>query len=93
MERYPVEARRRQVMLRPRYRLADAPAAVLERLRAGARAEGHRVWAERWRCRACGAVWPWRELMAGEVEGADVWLPLCPVEDCAGIGWLYLEAA
>ena len=91
MARDPANARQRQLLLRPRYPLGEAPAAVLARLRAGARAEGHRTWADRWRCRACASVWPWQDLLAGEVEGSAVWLPLCPTADCAGIGWLYLE--
>jgi hypothetical protein len=91
MARDPADARHQPMLLRPRFRLADAPADVLAQLQAGARAEGHRTWADRWRCRACAAVWPWQDLLAGEVEGTAVWLPLCPTADCAGIGWLYFE--
>jgi hypothetical protein len=91
MARDPADARRRPMMLRPRYRLAEAPAAVLAWLQAGARAEGHRTWADRWRCRACAVVWPWQDVLAGEVEGSAFWLPLCPTAGCAGIGWLHFE--
>ena len=88
----PADARQRPMMLRPRYRLGDAPADVVARLRAGARAEGHRTWTAEWRGRACSSVWRWQDLLAGEVEGTAFWLPLCPTEDCTGIGWLYLES-
>ncbi len=46
-----------------------------------------------WRCTACERVAPWQELIAGQVEGPTLRVPVCPIVDCAGISWLYFRPA
>ncbi len=86
-------ARQKQYTLRPRERLGAAPADVLQRLQAAAQAEGHTTWPSHWHCTACAQVWPWEELIAGEVEGTTVWVPVCPTAACAGLSSLYFRPA
>ena len=93
MARDATTARQKQYTLRPRYRLGEAPADVLSRLQTAAQAHGHATWSSHWRCTACAQVSPWQELLAGEVEGTTVWVPVCPTADCAGISWLYFQPA
>ena len=78
MARDAAAARQKRYTLRPRYRLDEAPADVLQRLQAAAQAEGHTTWASHGRCTACAQVSPCQERIAGEVEGTTVWVPMCP---------------
>ena len=86
------EGRQEQMAITPRYRLGEAPTAVVQQLQAAARAHGHAAWATRWQCTQCERVSRWHDLVAGQVEHTDVWLPMCPTATCRGIGWLAFHA-
>jgi hypothetical protein len=79
------------VQLTPLYRISDAPPEALVFLNNAALALGHGAVFLRWWCPACQRVFAWTDMIAGQVQGSQMWLPICPTDGCRGIDWLNLR--
>lgn len=87
------DGRHQRSVIQPLASVRDAPAEVLDRVRAAALAEGFPAAPDRIWCPHCAFIWDWPDLIVGQVPGTAVYLPLCPTADYPGIGWLHLRDA